>query len=148
MINKTYISNSYDDTLKIGEDFAKYLKPGDIVTLDGDLGAGKTAFTTGVCKGLGITEYVNSPTFTIVNEYRSGNIPVFHFDVYRLTSMDDLYDIGWDDYASSKGIIFMEWAEIVKNELDEFYYEIIIKKRFDLGDDSREITICYRGENI
>lgn len=148
MMNKTYISNSYEDTLEIGKCFANELKPGDIVTLDGDLGAGKTAFTTGVCKGLGISEYVNSPTFTIVNEYRSGKIPVFHFDVYRLTSMDDLYDIGWDDYVSSNGIVLMEWADIVKNELDDAYYEIIIKKRFDLGDDSREITICYRGESI
>lgn len=144
-MDKVYISYSYEETLAIGESLADFFKPGDIVTLDGDLGAGKTALSTGLCKGLGCSEKVTSPTFTIVNEYMSGSVPVFHFDVYRLTSMDDLYDIGWDDYVNRKGIILMEWADIVKNELEESYYEIIIKKKFELGEDAREISINFKG---
>ena len=145
MMDKVYISNSYEETLSIGKELANFLKPGDIVTLDGDLGAGKTALTTGICQGLCSEERISSPTFTIVNEYNSGKIPVFHFDVYRLTSMDDLYDIGWDDYVNRKGIILMEWASIVKNELEESYYEVIINKKFELGEDAREISVKYKG---
>lgn len=142
-----YITNSYEDTFRLGFEFASKLKPGMIVTLDGDLGAGKTAFTTGLVAGLGLADKVTSPTFTIVNEYRKSEIPVFHFDVYRLTSMDDLYDIGWDDYVGQNGIIIIEWADIIKSELEYPYYEITITKRFDISDDAREINIDYRGEN-
>ncbi|MBE7051688.1 MAG: tRNA (adenosine(37)-N6)-threonylcarbamoyltransferase complex ATPase subunit type 1 TsaE [Ruminococcaceae bacterium] len=143
-----YITKSYDETHNLGVEFASKLKEGTLIALDGDLGAGKTAFTTGVASGFGVTETVTSPTFTIVNEYRSGRIPVFHFDVYRLSSMDDLYDIGWDDYVAQNGIILMEWASIVKDDLDYPYYEINITKRLDLGDDVREISIEYRGEKL
>ncbi len=142
-----YITKSYEETFSVGEKFSAMLSPGAIVALDGDLGAGKTAFTAGVVKGLGGTDIVTSPTFTIVNEYRKSKLPVFHFDIYRLESMDDLYDIGWDDYVNQKGIIIMEWADIIKHELDYPYYEVIIKKRFDIGEDAREITIDYRSEN-
>ena len=117
-----YITKSYDETHNLGVEFASKLNEGARIALDGDLGAGKTAFTTGVASGFGVTETVTSPTFTIVNEYRSGRIPVFHFDVYRLSSMDDLYDIGWDDYVTQNGIILMEWASIVKDDLDYPYY--------------------------
>lgn len=141
-----YITNSYEETFEVGKKFSRMLSRGEIVTLDGDLGAGKTAFTSGVVAGLGGTEIVTSPTFTIVNEYRKTTIPVFHFDIYRLESMDDLYDIGWTDYVMQKGIIIMEWADIVKSELDYPYYEVIIKKRFDIGEDAREIIIDYRSE--
>ena len=140
-----YITSSYEETQKLAFEFANNLKPGMIVTLDGDLGAGKTAFTTGVVSGLGCTDTVTSPTFTIVNEYRKGNIPVFHFDIYRLSSMEDLYDIGWEDYLSQNGIIIIEWADIIKTELDCPYVEITIKKQLDISDDTREITIEYRG---
>jgi len=138
-----YISNSYEETQKIASDFAKNLKPGDIITLDGDLGAGKTAFTGGLAKGLGIGGYVTSPTFTIVNEYRNGLVPLFHFDVYRIESMDDLYDIGWEDYASQGGICVIEWADIIRDGLPLPYYEIRITK---ISDDKRNITINFKGE--
>lgn len=139
----TYISNSYEETQKIACEFAKNLKPGDVLTLDGDLGAGKTAFTGGLAKGLGVSGYVTSPTFTIVNEYRNGTMPVFHFDVYRLESMDDLYDIGWEDYTSQGGVCVIEWADIIRDGLDLPYYEIRITK---LNDDKRNITINHKGE--
>lgn len=141
-----FISESYEDTLNIAREFSKTLSPGCLVTLDGDLGAGKTAFTTGLVSVLSPDIMVTSPTFTIVNEYRNGEIPVFHFDVYRLTSMDDLYDIGWDDYVLRNGIIIMEWASVVKDELDLPYIEVNIIKRTDMGEDVREINIDYRGE--
>ena len=140
-----FISNSYEDTQKIASDFAKKLKPGDVITLDGDLGAGKTAFTGGLAKGLGISGYVTSPTFTIVNEYRNGHVPLFHFDVYRIESMDDLYDIGWEDYVSQGGICVVEWADIIRDDLPLPYYEIRIAK-LD-SDDSRQISIVYKDES-
>jgi len=142
-----YTSSNYEETQKIAQEFAQTLNPGDVITLDGDLGAGKTAFTGGLARGLGISDIVTSPTFTIVNEYRNGSIPLFHFDVYRLESMDDLYDIGWDDYVYQKGVYIIEWADIIRDELEKPYYEIRITKRPDISNDSREISINYIGEN-
>lgn len=139
-----YISNCYEETQKIASDFAKKLKPGDVITLDGDLGAGKTAFTGGLAKGLGITGYVTSPTFTIVNEYQNGTMPLFHFDVYRIESMDDLYDIGWEDYVSQGGVCVVEWADIIRDGLDLPYYEIRITKLDSV--DTRQISIVHKGE--
>ncbi len=146
MFKKIYLSHSYEQTRDIACEFAKILSPGDVVTLDGDLGAGKTAFTGGLAKGLGIDTHVTSPTFTIVNEYRSGSLPLFHFDVYRLDSMDDLYDIGWEDYLSQDGICVVEWADIVRDELSPPYYEIRIIKQSE-NEDTRQISIEYKGEN-
>ena len=142
-----YITNSYEETRSLASKFAANLKPGDVVTLDGDLGAGKTAFTSGLVCGLGNKEYVTSPTFTIVNEYRKGNIPVFHFDVYRLESIDDLYDIGFDDYISQNGICVIEWADIIRDGLDMPYYEVRINKILDKSEDTRSISVIYRGDN-
>lgn len=142
-----FYSNSYEETQNIAAEFAKKLNPGDIITLDGDLGAGKTAFTGGIAKGLGIEGYVTSPTFTIVNEYHGGNMPLFHFDVYRLEAMDDLYDIGWEDYLSQNGICVIEWADIIRDGLTLPYYEIRIKKSGST-DDSRVITITNKGADI
>jgi len=142
-----FYSNSYEETQKIASEFAKRLSPGDIITLDGDLGAGKTAFTGGLAKGLGIDGYVTSPTFTIVNEYRGGKMPLFHFDVYRLESMDDLYDIGWEDYINQSGICVVEWADIIRDGLDLPYYEVRITKT-GTSDDFRKITIADKGADI
>ncbi len=139
-----YNSNSYEQTQKIAAEFASGLKNGDIVTLDGDLGAGKTAFTGGLAKGLGISGYVTSPTFTIVNEYHGGSILLFHFDVYRLSSMDELYDIGWEDYLAKDGICVVEWADIIRDELPLPYYEVRITKTGET-DDTRQISIEYKG---
>lgn len=143
-----YTSLSYEETKHIACEFAKKIKPGDVITLDGDLGAGKTAFVTGFVSGFDITDKVTSPTFTIVNEYRNGKVPVFHFDVYRLDSMDDLYDIGWDDYLYQNGIYLIEWADIIRDELEKPYYEIRITKRNDISDDARDISIKFTGEDI
>ncbi len=136
-----YISNSPEETENIAFQLAGLLKENDIITLDGDLGAGKTAFVRGLAKGLGIEDAVSSPTFTIVNEYRKGNVPLFHFDVYRIESSDEMYDIGWEDYISQGAIVIVEWATLIEDIFDENVIKIYISKNLDLGEDYREISV-------
>ena len=132
-----YITNSPQETEKVGAALAQVLQPGTILAYRGDLGAGKTAFTRGLAKGLGCTDMVTSPTYTIVNEYTSGRLPLFHFDMYRLRSSDDLWDIGWEDYLDRGGICAVEWSENVDDAMEDAIY-ITIEK---LGEESRRITI-------
>ena len=132
-----YITHSPEETEAIGEKLAKNLAPGTVLAFRGDLGAGKTAFTRGLGRGLGCTERVTSPTYTIVNEYTSGRLPLFHFDMYRLRSSEDLFDIGWEDYLERGGVCAVEWSENVADALDGAIW-ITIEKT---GDDSRRITI-------
>ena len=127
------------ETEALGERLAAHLTGGEVIAFTGDLGAGKTAFTRGLARGLGITERVTSPTFTIVNEYEGGRLPLFHFDMYRLTSSDDLYDIGWEDYLARGGVCAVEWSEIVDDALEEDALQVDIKN--ESGDDRRTITI-------
>lgn len=132
-----YITNSPDETETIGAALGKVLQPGTVLAYRGDLGAGKTAFTRGLARGLGYEEPVTSPTYTIVNEYLGGRLPLFHFDMYRLHSADDLWDIGWEDYLDRGGICAVEWSENVADALETPIF-INIEK---LGDTSRRITI-------
>ena len=132
-----FITHSPQETEAVGEALAKQLQPGTILAYTGDLGAGKTAFTRGLARGLGAAEPVTSPTYTIVNEYLSGKMPLFHFDMYRLTCADDLWDIGWEDYLERGGICAVEWSENVTDAMDGAIF-IRIEK---LGEDSRRITI-------
>ena len=138
-----FITNSPAETEKIGEALGKTIKPGTVIAYRGDLGAGKTAFTRGLARGLGSTELVTSPTYTIVNEYLGGRMPLFHFDMYRLRSSDDLWDIGWEDYLDRNGICAVEWSENVSDALEDSIF-ITIEK---LGEESRRITI-EGGENL
>ena len=132
-----YITNSPAETEAIGAALGKILTPGTVIAYRGDLGAGKTAFTRGLAKGLGCREIVTSPTYTIVNEYLGGRLPLFHFDMYRLRSSDDLFDIGWEDYLDRGGICAVEWSENVEDAMEDAIY-ITIEK---LGEDSRRITL-------
>ena len=132
-----FITNSPAETEKVGEALGKVLSPGSILAYEGDLGAGKTAFTRGLARGLGAKEQVTSPTYTIVNEYLSGRMPLFHFDMYRLTSSDDLWDIGWEDYLERGGVCAVEWSERVEDALEDAI-NITIEKT---GEESRRITI-------
>jgi len=132
-----YMPNSPAETEKLGSALAAKLLPGTVIAYRGDLGAGKTAFTRGLAKGLGCTELVTSPTYTIVNEYLGGRVPLFHFDMYRLRSSDDLFDIGWEDYLERGGICAVEWSENVADALEDTLTVTIEK----LGADSRRITI-------
>ena len=132
-----YMTNSPEETEALGAALAKLLQPGTVIAYRGDLGAGKTAFTRGLAKGLGCKELVTSPTYTIVNEYLGGRIPLFHFDMYRLRSSDDLFDIGWEDYLDRNGICAVEWSENVADAMED-PITVTVEK---LGGDSRRITL-------
>ena len=132
-----YQTNSPEQTEKIGSALAKILSPGTVIAYRGDLGAGKTAITRGLARGLGISAPVTSPTYTIVNEYLGGRMPLFHFDMYRLHSSDDLWDIGWEDYLERGGVCAVEWSENVADALEDAITVTIEK----LGADTRRITI-------
>ena len=132
-----YVTHSPEETEALGERLAKILTPGTILAYRGDLGAGKTAFTRGLARGLGCREQVTSPTYTIVNEYLGGRLPLFHFDMYRLRSSDDLFDIGWDDYLERGGICAVEWSENVADAMED-PITVTIEK---VSEKSRRITI-------
>ena len=132
-----YITNSPTETEAIGFALGKIIPAGTIIAYRGDLGAGKTAFTRGLARGLGAGDMVTSPTYTIVNEYVSGRLPLFHFDMYRLASSDDLWDIGWEDYLDRNGICAVEWSENVADALEDAM-SVTIEK---LGEDTRRITL-------
>lgn len=136
----TFTTHSAAETEALGERLAARLTGGEVIAYTGDLGAGKTAFTRGLARGLGITDRVTSPTFTIVNEYEGGRLPLFHFDMYRLSSSDELYDIGWEDYLARGGVCAVEWSEIVSDALEE--NELIrVDIKNECGNDDRTITV-------
>ena len=132
-------THSADETQALGKKLAESLRPGDVIAYFGDLGAGKTAFTRGIAEGLGVSEQVTSPTYTIVNEYLSGRLPLFHFDMYRLGSSDELFDIGWEDYLARGGVCAVEWSENVEDALQDAIRVTIEKDPAD--PDTRRITI-------
>lgn len=141
----TYKSNSPKETSNIAKAFAKKLKKGDVVCLSGDLGTGKTAFVQGLASALGVTDYVSSPTFTIVNCYE-GVLPLYHFDVYRIADSDEMYEIGYEEYVYGDGISVIEWPEIISDILPGERYDITISKNLEMHPDFREITIEKRGQ--
>ena len=132
-----YITNSPAQTEAVGAALGKNIKSGTVIAYRGDLGAGKTAFTRGLARGLGYAEPVTSPTYTIVNEYLGGRLPLFHFDMYRLKSSDDLWDIGWEDYLERGGVCAVEWSENVEDAMENAIYVTIEK----IGDEARRIAI-------
>ena len=132
-----YITNSPEETEALGQKLGAVLKPGALIAYRGDLGARKTAFTRGLARGLGSAMSVTSPTYTIVNEYTDGRLPLFHFDMYRLSSSDELWDIGWEDYLERGGVCAVEWSENVADALEDAIW-ITLEK---LGDETRRITI-------
>lgn len=135
-----FITNSPEETEKIGAAVGKIIPAGTVLAYRGDLGAGKTAFTRGLARGLGFTEAVTSPTYTIVNEYLGGRLPLFHFDMYRLSSADDLFDIGWEDYLDRGGVCAVEWSENVAEALPEDTVWVDLR-RLEGEDNGRRITI-------
>lgn len=132
-------THSADETQALGQRLAQLLRPGDVIAFYGGLGAGKTALTRGLAQGLGIHENVTSPTYTIVNEYLSGRLPLFHFDMYRLGSSDELFDIGWEDYLARGGVCAVEWSENVEDALTDAICITIEKD--DAQPDTRHITV-------
>lgn len=138
---KIYETNSAEETFELGRSLGENAKAGQIFTLIGDLGVGKTVFTQGVAKGLAITEPISSPTFTIVQVYEEGRLPFYHFDVYRIGDVEEMEEIGYEDYFYGDGICLIEWANLIEEILPESYTEITIEKNLEKGFDYRKITL-------
>ena len=131
-----FVSNSEEETEALGRRLGEILDQSTVVAFTGDLGAGKTAFARGLAKGLDIPDRVTSPTFTIVNEYEGGRLPLFHFDMYRLSSADELFDIGWEDYLARGGVCAVEWSENVADALERDTVRVDIRRG---GEESRRV---------
>ncbi|MEE0106031.1 MAG: tRNA (adenosine(37)-N6)-threonylcarbamoyltransferase complex ATPase subunit type 1 TsaE [Lachnospiraceae bacterium] len=138
MIKETF---SPEETLAFGEELGKNAKPGQVYTLIGDLGVGKTVLTQGIAKGLGIEEPICSPTFTIVQEYHTGRMPFYHFDVYRIGCVEEMDEIGFEDYVYGDGLTMIEWANLIEEILPEQYHRITIEKDLEKGFDYRKIIV-------
>jgi tRNA threonylcarbamoyladenosine biosynthesis protein TsaE len=142
LTNSVFTTNSPEETLLLGEKIADYLEPGDVICLNGDLGAGKTHLVKGISRGLGISEHlVNSPTFTLIHEYK-GRIPVYHFDLYRVKSASELRDIGAEDYLYGNGICVVEWPQVLENDLPQNAVQVTIEK---IDKSSRRLTFKPKG---
>ncbi len=142
----TYETFTEQETFVLGERLAKEANPGGVYTLIGDLGVGKTIFTKGFAKGLGIQEHVNSPTFTIVQVYEEGRMPFYHFDVYRIGDVEEMDEIGYEDYIYGDGVSLIEWANLIEEILPKCYTRITIEKDLEKGFDYRKITVEKIGE--
>ena len=129
------------DTYELGEKIGQMAEPGMVISLTGDLGVGKTVFTQGLAKGLGIEEPVNSPTFTIVQVYEEGRIPLYHFDVYRIGDIEEMDEIGYEDYFYGEGVCLIEWADLIREILPEQMCRVTIEKDLEKGFDYRKITL-------
>jgi tRNA threonylcarbamoyladenosine biosynthesis protein TsaE len=140
-----YESFSPEETHLLGRKIGENAGPGDVYTLVGDLGVGKTVFTQGIAEGLGITEAVSSPTFTIVQVYEEGRMPFYHFDVYRIGDIEEMDEIGYEDYFYGDGLCMIEWANLIREILPDSYREVTIEKDLDKGFDYRRITIREKG---
>jgi tRNA threonylcarbamoyladenosine biosynthesis protein TsaE len=138
-------THSFEETVEFGKKLGAVLKSGDIISLSGDLGTGKTALTNGIARSLGIDSYITSPTFTLVNEYE-GRLPLYHFDVYRISDPDEMFDIGFEEYINSEGITIIEWGEQINDILPKEIIRVNIKKNINKGFDIREIVIEFIGE--
>ena len=138
MIKETF---SPEEKFAFGEELGKNARPGQVYTLIGDLGVGKTVLTQGIAKGLGIDEAICSPTFTIVQEYHTGRMPFYHFDVYRIGCVEEMDEIGFDDYVYGEGLTMIEWANLIEEILPDHFWQIMIEKDLEKGFDYRMITV-------
>ncbi len=139
-----YETFSPEETRALGKKLGETAQPGEIYTLNGDLGVGKTVFTQGIAEGLGITEAVSSPTFTIVQVYEDGRMPFYHFDVYRIGDIEEMDEIGYEDYFYGDGLCMIEWAGLIEEILPEKRHDVTIEKELERGFDYRRITIRER----
>ena len=144
MPSQRFITNTPEETEALGARLARALEPGAVVAFTGDLGAGKTAFVRGLARGLGVRVRVTSPTFTIVNEYEGGRLPLFHFDLYRLGSADELFDIGWEDYLAQGGVCAVEWSERMEELLEPGTIRVDLRR----GEDESRRVITVEGVSL
>lgn len=145
MVTETF---SAEETLELGKKIGSQAKPGEIYTLNGDLGVGKTVFAQGLAQGLGITEPISSPTFTIVQIYEKGRMPLYHFDVYRIGDVEEMEEIGYEDCFYGKGVCLIEWAELIGEIIPEEAIPVRIEKNLEKGFDYRKITVEKNGERL
>ena len=138
MVTETFCA---EETFELGRSLGEQAKPGDIYTLNGDLGVGKTVFSQGLAKGLGIAEPISSPTFTIVQVYEEGRLPFYHFDVYRIGDAEEMEEIGYQDYFYGNGVCLIEWADLIREILPEKVIPVLIEKDLEKGFDYRKISI-------
>ena len=136
-----YETMCWEDTFNLGKKIGQQAKPGQVICLNGDLGVGKTVFTQGFAKGLGIEETVNSPTFTIIQVYDEGRIPLYHFDVYRIGDPEEMYEIGYEEYVYGDGVSVIEWPQLIDDILPEKRYDVTISKDYSRHDNYRKIEI-------
>lgn len=136
-----YETMSPQETFELGKKIGKNAQPGQIICLDGDLGVGKTVFTQGFAQGLGIEESVNSPTFTIIQVYDEGRLPLYHFDVYRIGDPEEMYEIGYEDYFFGEGVCLIEWSKLIEELIPENAATVLIEKNLEKGLDYRQITV-------
>ncbi len=141
-----FVVNSVEETLDLGKNIGKLCNPGDIICVIGDLGAGKTHLTKGIAMGLDVKDHITSPTFTIVNEYDSGRLKLYHFDVYRVNDPDEIYEIGFDEYIFSNGVSIIEWANYIESLIPEEHLRITLQKNVDLGENIRTIELLPKGK--
>ena len=144
-MRKEFETFTPEETAAFGEKLAQNAQAGEIYCLNGDLGVGKTVFTKGFAKGLGITEHVTSPTFTFVNEYE-GRLPLYHFDVYRISCEEEMDDIGYEEYFFGEGVCLVEWAELIKGLIPKEAVWVTIEKDYTKSDDYRKIVLYREGE--
>jgi tRNA threonylcarbamoyladenosine biosynthesis protein TsaE len=140
-MSRIYETNSPEETFELGKSFGEKALKGEIFTLNGDLGTGKTVFTQGFAKGLGINEPVSSPTFTIIQEYEEGRLPFYHFDVYRIGDPEEMDELGYEDYFFGEGVCLIEWADLIEALIPDYARKVTIEKNLDKGFDYRRITI-------
>ena len=140
------VTRSAEETFSLGINIGRKAKAGQVITLVGDLGVGKTVFTKGLARGLGITEPVSSPTFTIVQEYREGRLPLYHFDVYRIGDLEEMEEIGYEDYFYGDGVCLIEWANLIQELIPREAVSVVIEKDLEKGLDYRRIIIEGMGE--
>ncbi len=138
---KIYETYSREDTYALGQRFGETARTGEVYTLDGDLGTGKTVFTQGFAEGIGVTDTVNSPTFTIVQEYEEGRMPLYHFDVYRIGDPEEMDEIGFEEYIYGEGVCLIEWANLISEILPPHCVHVVIEKDLEKGFDYRKITV-------
>ncbi len=138
MVTETFCA---EETFELGRSLGEQAKPGDIYTLNGDLGVGKTVFSQGLAKGLGIAEPISSPTFTIVQVYEEGRLPFYHFDVYRIGDAEEMEEIGYQDYFYGNGVCLIEWADLIREILPEKVIPVLLEKDLKKGFDYRKITV-------
>lgn len=144
-MNKVIETYSAQETFELGKKIGEGAKAGEVYSLIGDLGVGKTVFTQGVAAGLGITEPVNSPTFTILQIYEDGRLPFYHLDVYRIGDIEEMEEIGYNEYFYGEGVCLIEWADLIEEILPDEYIKIIIEKNLEKGFEYRKITVEERG---